>query len=164
MNRSDRAIHPSYRACITVPLLAAAITALAVSPASAQLEFRQVFVPPQGDVSAVIVAPSAAPTVVVAQGGSPAAVIPQPPPGGASVIVAPGSPPAPATEIISPPATTTAQSFDWQAGHWEQNGSVRSWVPGQYVPRSPPGAVWVPGRWQQQSSDDPYTWIAGHWS
>jgi hypothetical protein len=89
-------------------------------------------------------------------------VIPSQPTQVATVITAPGS--TPTTDIIALPQTAGADVMDWQPGHWDRNGSARSWVPGQYVPRPKPGAMWVPGRWEQQSEDVPYTWIAGHWS
>jgi hypothetical protein len=53
--------------------------------------------------------------------------------------------------------------MDWQPGHWESEGFTRSYIPGQYVPRPQGGSVWVPGRWQQEASDEPYHWVSGHW-
>jgi len=203
MNRSHRANDPSHRALIAVPVLAAAITALAIAPASAQQEMRHVAAVPYGNVgTTVIVTPAPAPgTVVVAPAVQPAQVIPAAPASNAdaSVIIDPNSPPAatvavvpaqptttttttvvttpsgstasvitppmtpPAAEIISP-QVATANAMDWQPGHWENIGFARTFYPGQYVPRPQGGSLWVPGHYQQQSSEDPFTWVPGHWS
>jgi len=199
MTRSLRAINPSHRALIAVPVLAAAITALAVAPAAAQQEQYRFYPAPYGSVgTTVLVTPGpVASAVVVAPAAQPTEVIPPAPPSDttASVIIAPNPPAAatvavvpaqptttvvttassgqpasviavpttpPAAEIISP-QVAVANAMDWQPGHWEYTGYSRTYIPGQYVPRPQGGSYWVPGRWQQLSSDEPYTWVAGHW-
>jgi len=184
-------------------VLAAAITALAIAPASAQQEPRHVYPAPYGNVgTTVVVTPAPMAGAVVVAPAQPAEVIPAAPASNtdASVIIAP-SPPTTATVAVIPaqPATTTttttvvttpdgstanviavptvppaaeiispqvaaANAMDWQPGHWENNGFTRTFYPGQYVPRPQGGSIWVPGHYQQQSSDDPFTWVAGHWS
>jgi hypothetical protein len=61
-------------------------------------------------------------------------------------------PPAPAR----PPSPNT-QNF----GHWQQEGNIFKWTPGQH-PGPAPGPIWVPGHWFTDSSGNK-VWSPGYW-
>ena len=67
------------------------------------------------------------------------------------------APPAPITEEVY---AAPGPDFAWIPGQWTWN-RVWIWIPGHYVRRPHPGAVWVAGAWGRSAHG--WTWIGGHW-
>jgi hypothetical protein len=149
---------------VTQPAPPQAVLVTPAAPATA-------VIPPAPDGTAsVIVSPSAPPsasvvtlpsvpqstTTVITQ--SPATVTP-------AMAATPFTPPAspPPNEVMTAEAAQAA-GMVWMPSRWEYRGTIRTFVPGQYVPQTQTGSIWVPGSWEQQSSNDPFVWVAGHWS
>src|SRR6266446_8503119 len=63
----------------------------------------------------------------------------------------------PAREVLvthaPPPVRVETQTvapgsgYVWTGGYWRWTGTEYAWVPGTWVVRSRPGAVWVAGQW-----------------
>ena len=68
------------------------------------------------------------------------------------------TPPAARSEsqTISPGA-----NYAWTRGYWRWSGTNYNWVPGSWIVRPRPAAVWVDGHWERRSAG--WIWIAGHW-
>ncbi len=70
------------------------------------------------------------------------------------------APPAPIVETI-PAAPGPVEAYAWHAGHWRWIDEQHVWVPGHWVARPHPQAVWVDPKWEH--GDDGYHFHEGHW-
>jgi hypothetical protein len=71
-------------------------------------------------------------------------------------------PPAKAESVPPVPAAQTPEYFIWEPGHWHWTGQGYVWIPGSYIERPYPSAVWVHGGWTENGLT--WTWTPGHWS
>lgn len=79
---------------------------------------------------------------------------------GCAVQSAPPPIPAMTVEVIpNPPVSATP--IIWQPGHWDWNGAGYVWTPGQYVPNTGHGNLFMPGWWAQTASG--WQWQPAHW-
>src|SRR5712671_481165 len=77
----------------------------------------------------------------------------------------------PAREVLvtqaPPPVRVETQTvapgpgYLWTSGYWRWTGTTYVWVPGTYVLRPRPAAVWVVGHWMRRPGGWAYT--PGHW-
>ena len=82
---------------------------------------------------------------------------PNPPP------VADTHPPVPALipETIPKPPVS-AETLNWQPGHWDWTDGNYVWQPGQYVPAAGHGPLWMPGYWERTPTG--WAWQPAHWT
>lgn len=72
------------------------------------------------------------------------------------------SPSAPPTAPFEPkPHATNPMQEVWRAGYWSYDGSQFVWIPGTYMVRPEPTAVWIPDRWEHRTFG--WAFIPGHW-
>ena len=60
------------------------------------------------------------------------------------------------TRTVSPGA-----NYVWTRGYWRWNGVTYVWVPGSWMVRPRPAAVYVEGHWLRRGSR--WVWVAGRW-
>lgn len=72
------------------------------------------------------------------------------------------APPPPRVEAIPVLPPERVEVDRWQPGYWRWTGDEYAWVDGHYVAAPQRGAVWVPGRWQEDSRG--WFYMQGHWS
>ena len=97
--------------------------------------------------------------IVALIGGTAGCVASAPEPGLAVVAVAP----PPLREEVIPVLPPERRSVEyWHPGHWRWNGREYVWVPGRYVVRPRPAAVWVAPRWERRGSG--WVFIEGRWT
>jgi hypothetical protein len=60
------------------------------------------------------------------------------------------------SQTVSPGA-----NYLWTRGYWRWNGVTYVWVPGSWVIRPRPAAVYVEGHWLRRGSR--WVWVAGRW-
>ena len=51
--------------------------------------------------------------------------------------------------------------YVWRRGHWRWTGVDYQWVPGRWVVRPRPAAVWVEGSWVRRRGG--WVWVEGSW-
>jgi len=71
----------------------------------------------------------------------------------------PPIPPLPPEAMGKPPVTATP--LIWQPEHWDWAGGGYTLVPGEYVPATGHGNMWMPGYWAQ--SPGGWAWQPAHW-
>jgi hypothetical protein len=79
--------------------------------------------------------------------------------GGITVVIG-TPPPNPIVEVV-PVAPGPAENYAWHAGHWRWIDEQHVWVPGHWVARPRPTAVWVEPKWEQHH--DGYHFSEGRW-
>ena len=90
----------------------------------------------------------------------PAVLVPEHAQAQAEIII--GVPPPPERiEVIAPPPPHP-ELFVWDKGHWRWDGHAHFWVAGHYERIPHPGAIRVPGHWEQMP-DGRWHFHAPHW-
>ncbi|MBI1273204.1 MAG: hypothetical protein GC131_03855 [Alphaproteobacteria bacterium] len=74
--------------------------------------------------------------------------------------MAPTPPPMPQVEI-KPWPPTDPWLVAWRRGYWDWNGLDFIWVPGEYIPKPVPSAIWSGDRWEKRKFG--WVFVPGTW-
>lgn len=68
--------------------------------------------------------------------------------------------PTPQAELVPLPPRSSVPLI-WQPGHYDWNGALFVWTPGQWVERAGHGTLWQDGYWRREAGR--YVWVPAHW-
>jgi hypothetical protein len=75
------------------------------------------------------------------------------------IVINQAPPPVRVEQIPPPPGPSSL--WVWHKGHWRWIDSINVWVPGHWVKRPTPAAVWVEPQWVPRGNG--WVFVEGHW-